>query len=400
MKVLSRLVLATAALLSAGKALAEPQGSATYVEPVISQPMQMTRTLQLMQDQIAMGSTDAHVGQRGLLTILDDRFMSLDDTIWKDSRNARAAVIFVLSGGSPKFLRKLLSPRLIEMEDLPLVEGALAYVEGREEEARASLMPINAALLPVTLGAQIALVQSALAVRTDPVKAMELLDLVRLQAPGTLLEEAALRRQVFIASQIDDDRKFELLVSDYLRRYRHSVYAGNFRQRLASALTRLDFAKDPDRFSRIVTMLQELETDVQRDLYLLAARTSVEEGRVKSALLTAEMALRLSDRPSVNATRAMLYQAAAMIVSPKSLTIGLDQLRSIDRGHLGEMDQKLLDSAISMGNQIRRLPGDTIEDEKTKALPQKPSIAQAPEQLPTITRAQEALKRVDQLIKY
>lgn len=362
----------------------------------VSPPVQMMRTLQLMQDQIAVGSSEAHAGQRGLLTIFDERFLGLANEMWQDKRNVHAAVVYALSGGSPQILRKLLGPRLVLQEDLPLVEGALAYVEGREEEAKRALLPINAVALPATMGAQLALVQSALLVRAQPEKSMEFLDLVRLQAPGTLLEEAALRRQVFVASQMQDDAKFEFLVRNYLRRYRHSVYAGNFRQRLASVLSRVDFATPADRFSRIAVILQDLEPSARRDLYLLAARTSVEQGRLKSALLTAEAALQLSEGSEESATRAKLYHAAAMVVSPQSLDAGLQELEAIDQSVLSAVDGQLLNSAMSMAQQIRRLP-DRVTD--VKAADSIAPTTQAPEQLSAVTKAQAALRRVDKLIK-
>ena len=245
-----------------------------------------------------MGSTEAHLGQRGLLGILDDRFMNLPPETWHSSRNVRAAVSLVLSGGKPDILRKLLEQgsSVVSETDRPLIEGALAYVEGREEAAQNALAALDPALLPPTLGAQLALVQSALVVRKSAAKSDELLDFVRLQAPGTLLEEAALRRQVFVASQTNDIGKFQSLATEYLRRYRHSIYAGNFRQRLASALTRIDFGKESSRFDGIVAMMSELEPEARRELYLLAARSSIEQGLTTSARMMADKAQELADR--------------------------------------------------------------------------------------------------------
>ena len=170
--------------------------------------------------------------------------------------------------------------------------------------------------LPPTLGAQLALVQSALVVRKNAAKSDELLDFVRLHAPGTLLEEAALRRQVFVASQTNNMEKFQSLATGYLRRYRHSIYAGNFRQRLASALTRIDFGKESARFDGMVEMMAELEPEARRDLYLLAARSSVEQGFTTSARLMADKAKELIGSDKASAARARLYRAASMITSP------------------------------------------------------------------------------------
>jgi chemotaxis protein MotC len=384
-------------------------------EQGISKPVQMVRTLQLMQDQIAAGSTEAHMGQRGLLTILDDRFMNLEPALWTEGKNVQAAIAFVLSGGNPQILRKLLemSNPSLPAEHRAFVEGTLAYVEGREEEARNRLLSMDAQALPPMLGAQLALVQSALLVRTDAKKSADLLDFVRLQAPGTLLEEGALRRQVFVASQTGDTKKFLALSSDYLRRYRHSVYAGNFRQRLASALTRIDFGKDPGLFDGVVEMLKDLEPDARRDLYLLTARSSIDQGLTKSARVLAEKALELSEGNATSTVRAKLYFAAAMIVSPDTIGPAVKDLQNLDRSLLAGSDVTLLDSALSMASQIRQMPGakvaedtgkssaasDKIKPASAPASAQSGGIQQASEQLQAVSKAREALNRIDKLIK-
>lgn len=142
MNSLLKTALALVLTIVSGAAIAEnehpsevkPTSDPSRSQPAsAASPIQMLRTLQLMQDQIAVGSTEAHMGQRGLLTILDSRFMDLPPQTWEDGKNIRAAIAFVLSGGNPQILRKLLEMGnpAIPIEDRPLVEGTLAYVEGR-----------------------------------------------------------------------------------------------------------------------------------------------------------------------------------------------------------------------------------------------------------------------------
>jgi chemotaxis protein MotC len=416
MKGLSLPLIAISWLLVAEPAMAEStppsQQTADQAQPTaVPNPVQLVRTLHLMQDQIAIGSTEAHLGQRGLLGILDDRFMNLEPETWQTSKNARAAVSFVLSGGNPGILRKLLElgSSVIAENDRPLIEGALAYVEGREEAAQNSLASLDPRSLPPTLGAQLALVQSALVVRKDAAKSDELLDFVRLQAPGTLLEEAALRRQVFVASQTNNMKKFQTLATDYLRRYRHSIYSGNFRQRLASALTRIDFGKESSRFEGLVAMMSELELDARRDLYLLAARSSIEQGFTTSARLLADKARELVGSDRMSAARAKLYRAASLITSPQAIDGAVNDLRSLDRTVLAASDLGLLDSALAMAGQIRKMPEiQSQQVAKARTEPVKVAAersmdvsapAQGLEQLQALSKARDALSRVDKLIK-
>ena len=137
--------------------------------------------------------------------------------------------------------------RLGVMVLLPLLVLAWAAVHLNDGLARS---------LPAGLAGQLALTQSALVVREAPARSLELLDLARLLAPGTLVEEGALRRQIFVVAQGGDATRFEALSIQYLRRFRRSVYAGNFRQRFAAALTRLDFDSDRTRIARLERMLE------------------------------------------------------------------------------------------------------------------------------------------------
>jgi chemotaxis protein MotC len=417
MKGLSLALIAISSLLAGRAAMAEstapPQETVEEKtqSAAVPGPVQLVRTLHLMQDQIAVGSTEAHIGQRSLLGILDDRFMNLEPETWHTSKNVRAAVSFVLSGGNPGILRKLLElgSSVVAENDRPLVEGALAYVEGREEAAQNSLASLDPHSFPPTLGAQLALVQSALIVRKNAAKSDELLDFARLQAPGTLLEEAALRRQVFVASQTNNMKKFQSLATEYLRRYRHSIYAGNFRQRLASALTRIDFGKETSRFEGAVTMMSELEPDARRDLYLLAARSSIEQGFTTSARLMADKAQELVGSDKMSAARAKLYRAASLITLPQVIDGAVNDLRSLDRSVLALSDLNLLDSALAMADQIRRMPDLQIQ-QVTPAKPELSQVAADPptgisdpaqglEQLQALSNARDALNRVDKLIK-
>ncbi|QRM30138.1 chemotaxis protein MotC [Microvirga sp. VF16] len=417
MKGLSLPLIAISLLLVGQAAMAEntapsqEAGEQRAETASVPSPVQLVRTLHLMQDQIAIGSTEAHMGQRGLLGILDDRFMNLEPETWQTSKNVRAAVSFVLSGGNPGILRKLLElgSSVIAENDRPLIEGALAYVEGREEAAQNSLASLDPHFLPPTLGAQLALVQSALVVRKNAAKSDELLDFVRLQAPGTLLEEAALRRQVFVVSQTNNMEKFQSLATDYLRRYRHSIYAGNFRQRLASVLTRIDFGKEASRFEGVVAMMSELEPEARRDLYLLAARSSIEQGFTTSARLLADKAQELVGSDKASAVRARLYRAASLITSPQAIDGAVSDLRSLDRSALAESDLGLLESALTMAGQIRKMPDIQAQQvvpakpELTKVAVGQPIEASAPaqglEQLQALSKARDALSRVDKLIK-
>ncbi|MGT2464328.1 hypothetical protein ACVOMV_00165 [Mesorhizobium atlanticum] len=72
------------------------------------------------------------------------------------------------------------------------------------------LKPIDPMSVPADIGAFLALVKGSLLAADDPAQALALLDEARLLSPGTLVEEAALRRSVGIAAAQGDAARFAL----------------------------------------------------------------------------------------------------------------------------------------------------------------------------------------------
>ncbi|MCJ2090926.1 hypothetical protein MKK67_00150 [Methylobacterium sp. J-072] len=184
-----------------------------------------------------------------LMARIEGDLLNAASEVWTDRRNVQAAIVFALSGGGPAILRRLTRKGSPDLPDTNLARGALAYIDGQEAEASRLLKDVDTAPLPTTLAGSIGLTQAALTVTENPVRAIALLDRVRLSMPGTLVEEGALRREIFTLGQGGDLKKFEVLAIQYLRRFQHSIYAGNFRQRFAYQLTQLDFGRDETRFA-------------------------------------------------------------------------------------------------------------------------------------------------------
>lgn len=377
-------------------AASEPQPDAADTSPV-----RLVRQLQQLQDQMARGSAGALRRQRALLDRIEGVFRSAKPAVWQEPANAHALVTFVLSGGNPAPLRDVLGRTPKPPVDERLMGGVLAYVEGKEDEAAALLATIDVLEVPASMGAQLALAKAALAVATDTPLAVGMLDTARLLAPGTLAEEAALRREIFVVSQTGDIDKFELLSAQYLTRFRYSVYAGNFRQRFAAALTRMDFVNDPKEFGRLDDMLADLDVDSQREIYLLVARSAVNRGLTTASTLAAERAIALSGPGSIDAARGRLYRAAVLVVTPAGLEAGLEDLTAIDTSRLPPDDAALHQAASSTAKLILTapdLPAPTMPPAEPVPTEQMDGADGTPA-TDVASRAQDALATVDALLK-
>ena len=72
----------------------------------VTPPYEMVRTLQSLQAQVAQGNSQALAAQRALLLRMERDFMDAPAVVWQDPRNARAAVVLLLSGGHPAVVRR------------------------------------------------------------------------------------------------------------------------------------------------------------------------------------------------------------------------------------------------------------------------------------------------------
>ncbi|MFC0218356.1 chemotaxis protein MotC [Pseudochelatococcus lubricantis] len=408
--------LAAALLLPAAGMFAQAAPEAAAPEPALpeqtlpepdsgspGEPYRLLRTLQSIQDRTAHGSREALKLQSPLLSQIEQQLLATPDAAWQEPRNARAALSFVLSGGSPVILRKLARldpPPAVAPE---LLKGVLAYVEGDEEEALAQLENIDPRALAPGLDGRIALVQSTLLARRDPETAMARLDLSRLLLPGTLIDEGALRREMFFAGQLGKREKFKTLAKHYLQRYPRSVYAGDFHQRFSAALVRLDMTGTEEEARWLSDLLAALDRPAQININLILARQALSQGKTRMAALGATRALELASEDSTARERAKLYQAAAIIVNENEFAQGKQALLSIDRKRLPPDDVGLLESAIYLATRIRDLPGmpeapAPRASDEAAAVAERAGGGMEPQLDATVTRIRQLISDSDRLI--
>lgn len=311
-------------------------------------PFLQMRTLQTLQEQVAHGNAAAQAAQPKLLAHIGDMFLAADPEAWSDPRNARAAVLFILSGGKPEVVRTVLERAKLTPALDRLMKGALAYGEGEEGIAQALLDPIDPKSLPNAIGGHLALVKAGLVSGRDAARADKLLDLARLLMPGTLVEEAALRRQIFLLADTNQLDKMTLLSRQYLHRFRTSVYAENFRERFAVSILRFAAAGDTLQLAKFDAVIKEMRADEARRFYLAIAKAAITNGRTATARMAADKAKALAPTGSPDATRADLYTSAALVASDR-VDDGMTRLNVLDPAKLTPDDAKLRDAALRVG---------------------------------------------------
>jgi chemotaxis protein MotC len=319
------------------------------------QPYLMIRALQELQTQIVQGKAKAREEQPKMLADIGKQFVTTPPELWADPRNARASIVWLLSGGSPRTMRSLLRASNFSKDDLALARGALAFAEGRAPQARELLASVEPRKLEPVLGGQIALVQAALVLSEDLAKSIELLGVARLLAPGTLVEETALRRQISLVGQTSDAANFASLSRLYARRFKASLYAQEFRESFAQTFMRIGTRASDDQLVSLEPILDTFDVDERCRLSILIARASLLEGAWRSAAAFSEVVMRPPVDLNCDVPRARLYRAAARAVDPNNDADVL-ALHKLDPARLNPEDRAFRKAALNYAQLVRSWP--------------------------------------------
>lgn len=321
-----------------------------------SELLMLMRMMSSLQDDIALGSSSALAAQRILSERIAAELQKNNGTTLAEPANARALLAYSLTGAGPIEVRASAEKAQFPPPYDSLMAGALAYLEGRQTDALRHFGDVDVISLPAAIAGPVRLALAALHVKDDPRQALEHLAFAQHAAPGTLVEEAALRRAVLISAELNDFPRFEGYTNRYLRKFRQSAYAGNFRKRLASALTRMSFLDSPTAFDALDTVLAPMSEDGRREIYLDLARSAVENGRSGIAANAAALSRASAPPDSLDARRAALYAAAADVVDPSRNEAALLALGTIDVTALPEGDRVLRTAALRLGQAVANIP--------------------------------------------
>lgn len=329
--------------------LAAGYPSAGFAQDTL-QPYQLVRSLQLIQDRIAAGDHAAMPMQAKLLEMTDARLRAADAGDFKDPRNFRALLVYGMSGGNPSTVEAAVSrANPVDAQDLSIAKGVINYLVGRPAGAIEVLKPIDPMTLPSDLGAFLALVKGSLMATDDPAAALTLLDEAKLLSPGTLVEEAALRRSVGIAVAQGDAARFALASTQYVERYLYSPYASQFADSFVSGVIALHMSISQDKLADITSMM---DPEREKVIYLRIARRAAIDGLSElSAFASARAEQGRDGNTNQGDPRAQLYSSLSTVTSGTIEDVRT-KLGKIDRSRLSDGDRALLDAAQAIAGEV------------------------------------------------
>ena len=228
--------------------------------------------------------------------------------------------------------------------------------------------------------------------RRDPKAAVADLDWARLVAPGGLVEEAALRREIALLAEARAAPRVALLTRQYADRFSASPYAPDFFRDLARLIARTGLADDPGNFRLLSEAAARMTADGRRDFLLtLAQARRRSNAQFAAAAAAAGEALRTATPGGPEEARGRLYLDAARIFSD-----GYDEAAGDLPGHSRRKTRPFRRGASGHGAERRR----AIARAAPPLSPLRRPIPATPRRTApraTIAKAEEALRRTESL---
>lgn len=360
-----RAAILMAAVLAALAMLPAPVSRAAEIK---STPVKMVRSLQLVQDEVARGDHAAVAMQRHLLGLVDDRLRASDPSVFANKANVEAALIYAMSGGNPATLEFLAARDEGGHFDKELIGLLHAYFSGEGQSVLDGFLAILPRYSGTPVEPYLHLVAGNIASDTKPEEAVALFDWARLLSPGTIIEEAALRRSIALSADLGNIEDGLVRAERYTRRYLHSPYASQF----ADMLVDLVIAH-PEQVesARIQYILDSMDVPRRRSIFLRIARMAAIAGETELAMETAEAARLVSKDSDKIAALAQLYAGVAGVS---------EAIETIDGEMLSPRDRALRQAAHAVVEAVTRPPDPGVLDVPSIAdLPQAPQAAGAVE---------------------
>jgi chemotaxis protein MotC len=363
-------------------------------------PFEMVRSLQHVQDRIAGGDHAALPMQKKLLEMIDDRFRRATIDEFADKRNFRSLLIYAMSGGNPATISPILDQLELDDRDSTTAAGVIAYLEGDIGEAYEAISKVALDDYPTSLGAFLALVKGSVTGAKEPEAGMALLDVARLLGPGTLVEEAALRRSIALAVSHGDAERFMTATEQYARRFLSSPYAAQFAEEFVAGIAKLDGKLD---MARVGNAIDWMSAEQAKSVYLRIARHSAINGNDELLALASQKAREYADMLPGEDPRSELYSSISSVTSETVVEV-LARLEELDPSQFTRSDRALLKAAKSVAADVVAPVGDppaaVLVDEAEAEPPVEQTAGQDVSAANDIlTSARSKLEAIDKLLE-
>ncbi|MGL4094272.1 chemotaxis protein [Agrobacterium cavarae] len=320
-------------------------------------PAKILRSLQFVQDSVVMGDHSARDMQKFLLSAFDTTLRTSDMSVFSDTKNADAALIYIMSGGNPATLNYLVAKDVQGYFDSRVVNVLQKYLSGRGGLVDKVVSDLIPEYRNNRLGPYLMLIAGNIAYTKDPAAALPFFDDARLSAPGTIIEEAALRRSIMATMQLKQPEKGMVYARKYAVRFLHSPYASQFADLFVSLAI--------DSFGPVTTkdigeIAELMDAERAQEIYLRIARQASLQGKMELAQFAAEKANGIAEDTG-DTTREPLSKLYSGLsdISGQDVLAAQEKLASIPESELSPRDLALRNAAKTIAEQIMQPPSLT-----------------------------------------
>lgn len=328
-----------------------PPGASRAGEEELA-PYKMLRSMQFVQDSVVLGDHSAGEMQRYIMGTIDKRLRSVDSSVFEDPRNVDATLIYAMSGGNPATLDYIVARDVQGYFDNRVTEVLRKYLGGKGQLVTKTLVDMQKEYAGKAIGPYLALIAGNALMTSKPQEALKMYDWARLTAPGTIVEESALRRSITIALDAGMTKEGLNYSNQYARRFLHSPYASQFAD-LFVALT-VDNVHVVG-LEKIRDTVDVMDPDRRQAVYLRIARQATIAGESELARMAAEEAAKIQTPGVTKDILANFYGGLADISSDNvdKVAQGLDL---VPEALLSPKDRMLKAAAQAITEQVLKEP--------------------------------------------
>ncbi len=328
-----------------------PAGASRAGEEELA-PYKMLRSMQFVQDSVVLGDHSAGEMQRYIMGTIDKRLRSVDSSIFEDPRNVDATLIYAMSGGNPATLDYLVARDVQGYFDNRVTEVLRKYLAGKGQMVSKTLVDMQKEYANKEIGPYLALIAGNTLMSSKPEEALKMYDWARLTAPGTIVEESALRRSITIALDAGMTKEGLNYSNQYARRFLHSPYASQFAD-LFVALT-VDNVHVVG-LEKIKDTVDVMDPDRRQAVYLRIARQATIAGELELARMASEEAGKIKT-PGVTKDILASFYGGLADISTDNVDKAAQGLELVPEALLSPKDRILKAAAQAITEQVLKEP--------------------------------------------
>lgn len=315
-------------------------------------PYTMLRSMQFVQDSVVLGDHSAGEMQRYIMGTIDKRLRTVDSSVFEDPRNVDAALVYAMSGGNPATLDYLVARDVQGYFDNRVTDVLRKYLAGKGLLVSKALLDMRKEYANTGIGPYLALIAGNSLMATKPREALRMYDWARLTAPGTIIEESALRRSITVALNAGLTKEGLDYSNQYARRFLHSPYAGEFADLFVALAVNNVRLIGLDKIRDTVDIM---EPDRRQAIYLRMSRQATIAGQMELAKLAAREAAKIKSPSVSKGILASFYGGLAEIPSD-NIDKAAQGLELVPEALLSPKDRMLKAAAQAISEEVLKKP--------------------------------------------